>query len=200
MANIYGKFRVDSHFDFRSKEDLPMDKLQAKSEKQYYIPMEVNETSKEFFIANGFDLSNDAVWTKIGHRTVRAIMIPATKGQYMEYMRPLWREAKQAQRASKQEDERKMLPVSLDQLYASTEYEMSDEADLEEDLIKQEMLKELHAALDELEEMDRTIMKMFGDGATEKQIAEVVHLSQKGVNKRKKRVFVQLKTRLKDFE
>ena len=127
-----------------------MDKLQAKSEKQYYIPMEVNETS--------------------------------------------------AQRASKQEDERKMLPVSLDQLYASTEYEMSDEADLEEDLIKQEMLKELHAALDELEEMDRTIMKMFGDGATEKQIAEVVHLSQKGVNKRKKRVFVQLKTRLKDFE
>ena len=174
-----------------------MDKLQAKSEKQYYIPMEVNETSKEFFIANGFDLSNDAVWTKIGHRTVRAIMIPATKGQYMEYMRPLWREAKQAQ---KQEDERKMLPVSLDQLYASTEYEMSDEADLEEDLIKQEMLKELHAALDELEEMDRTIMKMFGDGATEKQIAEVVHLSQKGVNKRKKRVFVQLKTRLKDFE
>ena len=22
MANIYGKFRADSHFDFRSKEDL----------------------------------------------------------------------------------------------------------------------------------------------------------------------------------
>ena len=54
--------------------------------------------------------------------------------------------------------------------------------------------------LDELEEMDRTIMTMFGDGATEKQIAEVVHLSQKGVNKRKKKVMVQLKTRLKDFE
>ena len=48
--------------------------------------------------------------------------------------------------------------------------------------------------------MDRTIMKMFGDGATEKQIAEVVHLSQKGVNKRKKKVMVQLKTRLKDFK
>ena len=177
-----------------------MDKLQTKSEKQYYIPMEVNETSKEFFIANGFDLSTDAVWTKIGHRTVRAIMIPATKEQYLEYMRPLWREDKQAQRASKHEDKRKMLPVSLDQLYEDTEYEMSDGADLEEDFIKREMLKELHAALDELEVIDRTIMKMFGDGATEKQIAEVVHLSQKGVNKRKKKVFVQLKTRLKDFE
>ena len=67
-----------------------MENLQTKSEKQYYIPMEVNETSKEFFIANGFDLSTDAVWTKIGHRTVRAIMIPATKEQYLEYMRPLW--------------------------------------------------------------------------------------------------------------
>ena len=116
------------------------------------------------------------------------------------HMRPLWREDKQAQRASKQEDKRKMLPVSLDQLYEDTEYEMSDGVDLEEDFIKREMLKELHAALDELEGIDRTIMKMFGDGATEKQIAEVVHLSQKGVNKRKKKVFVQLKTRLKDFE
>lgn len=140
-----------------------MDKLQTKSEKQYYIPMEVNEASKEIFIANGYDLSTDAVWTKIGHRTVRAIMIPATKEQYLEYMRPLWREDKQAQRASKQEDKRKMLPVSLDQLYEDTEYEMSDGVDLEEDFIKREMLKELHAALDELEGIDRTIMKMFGD-------------------------------------
>ena len=103
-----------------------MENLQTKSEKQYYIPMEVNETSKEFIIANGFDLSTDAVWTKIGHRTVRAVMIPATKEQYLEYMRPLWREDKQGQRASKQEDESKMQPVSLDQLYESTEYEVSD--------------------------------------------------------------------------
>jgi len=56
-----------------------MENLQTKSEKQYYIPMEVNEASKDIFIANGYDLSTDAVWTKIGHRTVRAIMIPATK-------------------------------------------------------------------------------------------------------------------------
>lgn len=61
-----------------------MENLQTKSEKQYYIPMEVNETSKEFIIANGYNLSTDAVCTKIGHRTVRAIMIPATKEQYLE--------------------------------------------------------------------------------------------------------------------
>lgn len=177
-----------------------MENLQTKVKSSITSLWKLNETSKEFFIANGFDLSTDAVWTKIGHRTVRAIMIPATKEQYLEYMRPLWREDKQGKRASKQEDESKMQPVSLDQLYESTEYEVSDGVDLEANLIKQEMIAELHAALDELEEMDRTIMKMFGDGATEKQIAEVVHLSQKGVNKRKKKVMVQLKTRLKDFE
>lgn len=176
-----------------------MDKLQTKSEKQYYIPLEVNEASKEFFIANGFDLSTDAVWTKIGHRTVRAVMIPATKEQYLEYMRPLWREDKQGQRASKQEDASKMKPVSLDQLYESAEFEISDGVDLEANLIKQELISELHAALDELEEMDRTIMQMFGDGATEQQIADMVHLSQKGVNKRKKKIIVNLRTRLKDF-
>lgn len=63
-----------------------MENLQTKSEKQYYIPMEVNEASKEIFIASGYDLSTDAVWTKIGHRTVRAIMILATKEQYLEYI------------------------------------------------------------------------------------------------------------------
>ena len=93
-----------------------MENLQTTSEKQYYIPLEVNDASKEFFIANGYNLSTDAVWTKIGHRTVRAVMIPATKEQYLEYMRPLWREDKQGQRASKQEEESKMKPESLDQL------------------------------------------------------------------------------------
>ncbi|MEQ2775477.1 hypothetical protein [[Clostridium] innocuum] len=176
-----------------------MENLQTTSEKQYYIPLEVNDASKEFFIANGYNLSTDAVWTKIGHRTVRAVMIPATKEQYLEYMRPLWREDKQGQRASKQEDESKMKPVSLDQLYESTEFEISDGVDLEANLIKQELISELHAALDELEEMDRIIMQMFGDGATEQQIADVVHLSQKGVNKRKKKIIVHLRTRLKDF-
>lgn len=170
-----------------------MENLQTKGEKQYYIPMELNEVSKELIIANGYNLSIDAVWTKIGHRKVRAIMIPATKEQYLEYMRPLCREDKQGQRASKQEDESKMPPVSQDQLYESTEYEVSDGVDLEANLIKLEMIAELHAALDELEEMDRTIMKMFGDDATEKQIAEVVHLSQKGVNKRKRELLFSLR-------
>ena len=92
-----------------------------------------------------------------------------------------------------------MKPVSLDQLYESTEFEISDGVDLEANLIKQELISELHAALDELEEMDRIIMQMFGDGATEQQIADVVHLSQKGVNKRKKKIIIHLRTRLKDF-
>ena len=177
-----------------------MDKLQTKSEKQYYIPMEVNETSKEFIIANGYYLSTDAVWTKIGHRTVRAIMIPATKEQYLEYMRPFWREDKQGQRASKQEDEGKMKPVSLDQLYEDTEFETADQAtNIEADYMKKVLLEELHNALDELEEIDRTIMELYSQNCTETQIGQAVGMSQRGVGKRKQRIFLKLRTRLKDF-
>ena len=74
-----------------------MDKLkntQANNEKdenkQYYIPMEVTaETIKDF----GIDPA-DVVWTKIGNRKKRVVMIAATEEQYKAYMRPLWREDK----------------------------------------------------------------------------------------------------------
>ena len=47
--------------------------------------------------------------------------------------------------------------------------------------------------------MLKTIIKMFGNGASEREIAEAVNLSQKGVNKRKKTIFEILKNNLKDF-
>ena len=52
--------------------------------KQYYIPMEVTaETIKDF----GIDPA-DVVWTKIGNRKKRVVMIAATEEQYKAYMRP----------------------------------------------------------------------------------------------------------------
>ena len=83
-------------------------------------------------------------------------------------MRPLWREDKQNQRASKQADEGKMKPVSLDQLYEDTEYEAADPGiDMEAALMKKLLIAELHKALDELEEIDRTIMEMYSQDCTE---------------------------------
>lgn len=156
--------------------------------KQYYIPMEVTtETIKDFGISPA-----DVVWTKIGNRRKRVIMIAATEEQYKAYMRPLWREDKRQQRQE---------PIaSLDKMYEETEYEAADTSDLEADIMKEIMIDELRKALDELEEIDRTIMDMYSRGQSEAEIGQAVGMSQKGVNKRKHKVLLKLKTRLKDFE
>lgn len=171
-----------------------MDNLQTN--KKYFIPMEVTqETIKAFSI----DVE-EVQWSKIGNKKVKAIMVPATEEQYYAYMRPLWREDKQNQRAGKQEDESKMKPVSLDQLYEDTEYEAVDsDTDVEATLMKKLLIAELHKALDELEEIDRIIMEMYSQNCTETQIGQAVGMSQRGVGKRKQRILLKLRTRLKDF-
>ena len=164
--------------------------------KQYFIPMQVTPKIIEEF---GID-AKEVQWTKIGNKSVRAIMVPATEEQYYEYMRPLWREDKQNQRANKQKDKGKMKPVSLDQLYEDTEFETADQVtDIEADYMKKVLLEELHKALDELEEIDRTIMELYSQNCTETQIGQVVGMSQRGVGKRKQRILLKLRTRLKDF-
>lgn len=163
--------------------------LQTSSEnKQHYIPMEVTaETIKDFGINPA-----DVVWAKIGNRKKRVVMIAATEEQYYEYMRPLWREDKRQQRQEPM--------ASLDKMYEETEYEAADtESDLEADIMKKMLIDELHKALDELEEIDRTIMEMYSNNHSEAEIGQAIGMSQKGVNKRKHKVLMKLNTRLKDF-
>lgn len=171
-----------------------MDNLQTN--KKYFIPMEVTpETIKAFNIN-----AEDVQWSRIGNKPTRVIMVPATEEQHYEYMRPLWREDKQNQRANKQKDKGKMKPVSLDQLYEDTEFETADQVtDIEADYMKKVLLEELKKALNELEEIDRTIMEMYSQDCTETQIGQVVGMSQRGVGKRKQRILLKLRTRLKDF-
>lgn len=171
-----------------------MDNLQTN--KKYYIPMEVtNATIKDFGIN-----PTDVEWTRIGHRRVRVLMVPATKEQYYEYMRPLWAEDKRKQRQEIATSPDKLSAVSLDELWENTEFEVADTADLEEVVMKQAMLEELHKALDDLEEIDRIIAEMYSQGYTEEEIGRVVSMSQRGVNKRKLKLFPKLKAKLKDFE
>ena len=162
--------------------------LQTNNEKQYYIPMEVTaETIKDFGINPA-----DVVWAKIGNRKKRVVMIAATEEQYYEYMRPLWREDKRQQRQEPM--------ASLDKMYEETEYEAADtESDLEADIMKKMLIDELHKALDELEEIDRTSMEMYSNNHSEAEIGQAIGMSQKGVNKRKHKVLMKLNTRLKDF-
>lgn len=165
-----------------------LENLQTSNEKQHYIPMEVTaETIKDFCINPA-----DVVWARIGNRKANVIMIPVTEEQYYEYMRPLWREDKRQQRQE---------PLaSLDKMYEKTEYEAADTSDLEADVMKQIMIDELYAALNELEELDRTIMEMYSTNHSEAEIGQAVGMSQRGVGKRKQRILLKLRTRLQDYK
>ena len=60
--------------------------------KQYFIPMEVtSETIRDFDIDH-----QDVEWRWIGNRRERVVKIPVTDEVYREYMRPIWREQKEA--------------------------------------------------------------------------------------------------------
>lgn len=160
---------------------------QTITDKQYRIPMEVTKETISDFGIN----PEDVVWTKIGNCKVRVLMVPVSKEQYYDFMRPLWREDKRQQRAKP--------IVSLDKLYEEAEYEIADDTDFEEIFMKEVLIEELHKALNELDEIDRTIMNLFGNGSTESEIGKVIGMSQKGVNKRKHRILERLNDRLKDF-
>ena len=162
--------------------------LQTSNEKQYYIPLEVTaETIRDFGINPKY-----VVWTRIGNKPKKVVMIPVTEEQYKTFMRPLWREDKRQQRQEPM--------ASLDKMYEKTEYEAADtDSDLEANIMKKMLIDELHKALDELEEIDRTIMKMYSNNHSEAEIGQTIGMSQKGVNKRKHKVLLKLNTRLKDF-
>ena len=79
-------------------------KKEVNQSKEYAIPMEVTkETIRDFNID-----PTKVVWTKIGNKKVRVYMVPCTEEQYYEYMRPLWREDKNAQNREAMESLEKM--------------------------------------------------------------------------------------------
>jgi RNA polymerase sigma factor (sigma-70 family) len=186
------------------------DNLQTNSENRQVLHSHGGNTGNR----QGFGIDPaDVVWTKIGNEPKKVIMIPATKEQYYEYMRPLWREDKREQRLSKTVSckvddvsnkerckEWQKRSVSLDELFNNTEYEVADTSDLEADVMKKMLIDELHKVLDELEEIDRTIMDMYGTGHSEAEIGRVIGMSQKGVNKRKHRILLKIKTQMSNFK
>ena len=165
-----------------------MDKKQTSTEKHFYIPLEL--TSETVITEEYKDC--EVRWFKIGCRKVRTILIPATKKQYYEFMRPLWREDKRQQRHGDAE-------VSADKLRDKFELEPECDFDLEKIVLKKELLTALRRELVALQDIDRTILTMIADGFSEAAVGESVGLSQKAVNKRKHKLYALLQDRLKDY-
>lgn len=165
-----------------------MANLQTNKQKQYYIPL---ERTPETVITEEYK-DCEVRWSKIGCRKIRTVLIPATEEQYRAYMRPIWREDKRKQRHGDDE-------VSADKLRDEFKLEPECDFNLEEEVVKKELLAALRHELAALQDIDRTILLMLADGSSEAAIGKAVGLSQKAVNKRKHKLYALLKEHLKDF-
>ncbi len=165
-----------------------MANLQTNEKKSYFIPMEL---TPETVITEQYK-DCEVRWSKIGCRMVRTILLPATKEQYRAYMRPLWREDKRQQRHGAGN-------VSLDEIHDDFELEPEADFNLEEAVLKKELLAALRRELATLQDIDRIILMMIANGSSEVTVGKAVGLSQKAVNKRKHKLYALLQNRLKDY-
>lgn len=136
---------------------------------------------------------------------------------YRTYKRPAWAERKRKERekrcvisngrggtkrctdeCSKCKDQRTGSVLSLDK-FTEDGFEVTDAVDLTELIADKLLLEELYAALNELDPESRRIMELFSIGKSEREIASDIGLSQKAINKRKTKLFSQLRDRLDDW-
>ena len=130
-----------------------MANLQTNEKKKFFIPLEL---TPETIITEPYK-NCEVRWSKIGCRMVRTILIPATEEQYRAYMRPLWREDKRQQRHGDDE-------VSADKLRDEFELEPECDFNLEEIVLKKELLVALRRELTALQDIERTILLMVANG------------------------------------
>ena len=155
----------------------------------------------------------DGIW----HLTVNNQAIEVTEEVYRAYKRPLWNEHKREERqkrcivsndsggtkrctdnCSKCDNQRTGSVLSLDK-FIDDGFEVADEVDVDGLIEDKLRLEELCAALDELNPDNRRILELFCIGKSEREIANNIGLSQKAVNKRKTKIFAQLRERLKNW-
>lgn len=157
------------------------------------------------------------------HVIIDGQQIPASEEVYRAYKRPAWAEGKRKEREIRCLDERgnrctkscrecdlerakNGLPpiertsstLSLDK-FTEDGFQVSDTVELAELVADRLLLEELFAALEELDPENRRIIELFSNGKSERDIAADIRLSQKAINKRKTKLFAQLRERLKNL-
>ena len=155
--------------------------MEKKADRTYRIPMEVTEETIRDFEIN----REDVVPIKIGSRSARGIMVPATKEEYEAYMRPLWREAKRKERHGSD--------FSADLAADMYELEIPAKTDIAREAEEKETRLALAAALEKLSASDRDILTLFAEGIKEKEIAERLSLTVRGVRYRKEAALRRLR-------
>lgn len=156
----------------------------------------------------------DGVW----HLTVNDQVIEVTEEVYRAIKRPSWTERKRKEReklcvisndrgstkrctedCSKCDNQRTGSVLSLEKFLDDGFEVVADAVDVAGLIEDKLRLEELYVALDELDPDNRRIMELFSIGKSEREIATDIGLSQKAINKRKTKLFAQLRERLKDW-
>lgn len=155
----------------------------------------------------------DGAW----HLTIDNQVIEVTEEIYRAYKQPLWAERKREERekrciisnrkggtkrctadCSVCDKQRTGSVLSLDK-FTDDGFDVSDDINIADILLDKILLEELYEALEELDPENRLIMELFSIGKSEREISANIGLSQKAINKRKAKLFEQLKERLKDW-
>ena len=173
--------------------------------KQYFIPMEVtSSTIRDFNID-----PKDVEWRWIGNRREEVVKIPVTEEVYREYMRPIWREQKEATRAKKQcvnqvrkdgcnhDCDHCTQHVFRESCIDLTASEVLSTVNLEDFCIQKLMTEQLLEAMENLDSMDRLLLQLIGEEESERTIADILGKSKTAVHKRKDRLFAMLRNFLK---
>ena len=143
--------------------------------KKYEIPMEVtNETIRDY----GIDPSK-VVWTKIGNKKVRAYMVPCTEEQYYEYMRPLWREDKNAQNRQAME--------SLEKMAEDLDFDPAAVFSVEESVVGDLVLEALIERLNNIGSTYGDIFKLIYEGGKTETVQKALGLKKSTAIHRMKR-------------
>lgn len=120
-----------------------------------------------------------------------------SKKLYLEVIREERKYQKRRQRMFKEMAEKGETLISLDQSMEDTDFEIESEVNVEEQAEKHLMLEVLADEIEKLPDKDRKLMQLvFRTDLTQRQLAEILDLSQGAINGRIKKNIKILKEKL----
>lgn len=138
--------------------------------------------------------------------TINGEQIPVTEAVYRAYKRPAWKEKKRQQRQREKgtggPDCTKAVgaaPLSIERMAEDGLDIQQSGSSLEDTVIMNIMIDELHKAMAQLAPNDRAILNFFGDGLSDRKISAKTGIPQTTVSYRRKALIKKLREQLKDY-
>ena len=157
-----------------------------------------------------FEQNND---NKQRYIEIDGQMVPVTEEVYLAFKRPAWAEMKRRQRAwrcnvgghrctgncSHCDQAATGAPVSIERMLDDG-LDIPQQGDSLEDMVMMNIaIEELHKALAQLAPDDRSIIELFGEGLSDRKISAQTGIPQTTVSYRRKILLKALREQLKDF-